>query len=238
MAIRVMKRDFDEENQRRVVEEIMKARFLAPVVLEVMPFKVGTDRTSLRDRSRMKFLCIHDGEGKRFFPAFTDEKEMEKYNLERGQQVSYLTFADYVQIMTDDQSAGGFVINPYGENLVCERKLVMNWAKHMKGGNPGGQPRIRLGQPKTMPSEMLQAVSEYLKGREDVSAAYLSMMQPEGGETSYLIVVDMDGEENLVYDKIAEAAGQYLKGMSLNIEPFSSELGQAAAKGIEAFYTK
>ena len=40
MAIRVMKQEFTSENQERVVREILKAKFLAPVRLEVMPFKV------------------------------------------------------------------------------------------------------------------------------------------------------------------------------------------------------
>lgn len=66
MAIRVMREDPTQETQARVVEEIMKARFLAPVVLEAMPFTVGSNRTSFRDRCRMKFLSIHDGKGNRF----------------------------------------------------------------------------------------------------------------------------------------------------------------------------
>lgn len=245
MAIRVMREDPTQETQARVVEEIMKARFLAPVVLEAMPFTVGSNRTSFRDRCRMKFLSIHDGKGNRFFPAFTDDKELEKFELERGQQVSHLTFEDYAKIIMDDQSAGGFVINPYSDNLVCDRDMVMNWIGHMAGkhveGQEGEGQRIRLGRPKNMPAELVLAVSEYLKGQELVEAAYLTMMQPEGQKSGYLIVVDMEGGEgdvDAVYDGIAQAAKDHLNGMYLNVEPISSGFGQAAVKDQEAFYKR
>ena len=188
----------------------------------------------------MKFLSIHNGAGERFFPAFTDEKELEKFEMERDQQVSYLSFEDYVQLMADDRAAGGFVINPYGENLVCDRKTVASWMKHMKEIKTGvsleEEPRIRLGRPKEMPAQLIQAVSEYLKEQDRVRAAYLSLIQPEGGKTGYLIVVDMEGNADTVFDKIAEACAPHLKGMPLAVEPLASELGQAAAKDREPFY--
>lgn len=245
MAIRVMREDPTQETQARVVDEIMKARFLAPVVLEAMPFTVGSDRTSFRDRCRMKFLSIHDGKGNRFFPAFTDDKELEKFELERGQQVSHLTFEDYARIIMDDKSAGGFVINPYSDNLVCDRDMVMSWVSHRAGKHVDGQGeegrRIRLGRPKNAPTELIQAVSEYLKDHELVEAAYLTMMQPEGEKSGFLIVVDMEGGEgdvNTVYDGIAQAAKDHLNGMYLNVEPISSGFGQAATKDQEAFYKR
>ncbi|MBS6644379.1 MAG: enhanced serine sensitivity protein SseB [Clostridiaceae bacterium] len=245
MAIRVMREDPTQESQARVVDEIMKARFLAPVVLEAMPFTVGSNRTSFRDRCRMKFLSIHDGKGNRFFPAFTDDKELEKFELERGQQVSHLTFEDYAKIIMDDQSAGGFVINPYSDNLVCDRDMVMSWISHRAGQHVNGQgetgQRIRLGRPKDTPAELIQAVSDYLKEQELVEAAYLSMMQPEGEKSGYLIVVDMEGGEadaDAVYDGIAQAAKDHLNGMYLNVEPVSSGFGQAAIKDQEPFYRK
>lgn len=241
LAIRVMRENPTPENQSRMIDEMMKAKFLAPAVIEMAPFMVGTNRTSLRDRTRMKFLSIQNSEGLRFFPAFTDEEELKKYNLEKRQQAVHLTFDDYARIVLDGGSAaGGFVINPFGENLIFDRATVLSLRKQKlrrekSGGGEDGT-RVRIGQPKEVPDQMLKAVSEYLETQQAVKAAYLSLMQKEGEDSCYLFVIDSD--EAVPFDEIAKTAQPYLHDIMLHIQPVHSDLGKAAATDRTPFYKK
>ncbi len=76
----------------------------------------------------------------------------------------------------------------------------------------------------------------YMQNTEGINAAYLKGMA-QGDNTSYLVVVDFDGD-TAILDDIAEQVQQYSEGVPVYIIPHDSDLGQAAAQSTYPFYQK
>jgi hypothetical protein len=96
---------------------------------------------------------------------------------------------------------------------------------------------IRFGEPTFYPEELIQAISECLKGRKNVNAAYFQVMEAKG-EVSFLLVVDFQGDKDELLQSIADAADKYLDGMYLNLMAYDNESGREVARKTKPIYKK
>lgn len=252
-ALELMREENTPGNQSRVLNEVMRAHFLAPVTITPVPKAEGEDgKAVLKEKTTIQFALLTDSGGQAFFPAFTDWEELGKWSREENRQTLILTFDDYAAMILDEEAtAQGFVINPYGDSLPLNRSFVESLrdqkAQKMQQGSEGEgrvQPimiekdtTVQLGQPSEYPKELVQALCAHFKKRKAVSAAYLQLMI-RNGERSYLVVVDFKGERRAVFDEIAAVATPHLNGMYIDLIPLDSEFGQSAVQGVEPFYKK
>ena len=104
---------------------LMDARLLSPIQRQtVLTEKEGPS-------SRIKFEDIQNTEGEKFYLAFTDMDEYDKWNDDgKHNQALIMTMEDFGNILIRHiNDLRGFVINPYGENVSITKDLLLSLLK-------------------------------------------------------------------------------------------------------------
>lgn len=85
--------------------------------------------TIARD-AKVQFPMLSTEDGRKFFMAFTDWTELKRWRDEENQQTFAMNFDDYAGMLLRKDAQGnispalGFVINPFGGNIVVTREMV------------------------------------------------------------------------------------------------------------------
>lgn len=148
-------------------------------------------------------------------------------------------------VLDEKGNSDGFVINPFGGNVIFNQSMIRALEEEKKRLAKGGvveqlvkkDTAVQLGQPRIYPKEMVKAITDYLKKQKNVKAAYLQLMIKEE-EQSYLVIIDFTGDKREVFNGVAKATMSYLNGMFIDMVPFDSEFGHNATKNIEPFYKR
>ena len=134
-AIETMKAESNHKTHMIVLDEITKATFLCPGSLSMPPVEDENGELKLKDGCQVQFQMLQDDEHRPLLMAFTSEEQMQLWKNKSGHSESYgfaCSFPDYVMLILNQQEDGsygpaqGFVIDPYGENLVMDRDKVIN----------------------------------------------------------------------------------------------------------------
>ena len=124
MAYRLMQYNATPERQAEFMQEVVKARFLAPASFDPEPETGEDGKLKLQPNTKVSFPEVANNEGKKYLPAFTDWKSAQKWELKEGQRLIATNFEDYAAMVLRDQDASGFVINPFEENIRIERNVI------------------------------------------------------------------------------------------------------------------
>ena len=240
MAIQAMFDNNNAEMQSRMIDEVMRATFISPVVINSENQEPDED-----GKTGIDFHMLENTDKQKFFMAFTDLDEMEKWKKKEEQQTAILSFDEYASMVLDKESVSeGFVINPFGENLIFNKRLITSlfqqkqaMNKGAKADTTGNEKQILVGKPDIYPQEMVDAITQYLKTDSKVEAAYLRFMVKDN-IPSYLVIVDCKGDLNDSVKGIANSANDYLNGLQINLFSIDSELGKNASENVEPFYKK
>lgn len=236
-----------KEKQDIVIDEVMKAHFITPVTISPSPLSSGdNNEVVLKENTTINFNIIENTNNQKFFLAFTDWDELRKWHNNETQQTLIITFDDLAAMILDEKGdSDGFVINPFGHNLIFNKSMILYLKNEKERRKNGGvvehivekDTPVQLGQPRVYPIEMINAISDFLKKQKNVKAAYLQLMIKEG-EQSYLVVVDFEGDRRKLFDGIGSVAMKHLNGMYIDLIPFDSEFGRKACSNVEPFYTR
>lgn len=146
-AIELMKADRSKEHHNMLVNEILKAQFLTPANVNPIP-KVDADgKTEVAQGTQVHFPMLTAPDGKHFFVAFTDQMELDKWKKEGEFQNVTMSFDDYAGILSrkdangNENPAAGFVINPFGCNLVLTKDMVKAMWEAKVQAKKDAQPR-------------------------------------------------------------------------------------------------
>ena len=124
MAYHLMQYNATPERQAEFMQEVVKARFLAPASFDPEPETGEDGKLKLQPNTKVSFPEVANNEGKKYLPAFTDWKSAQKWELKEGQRLIATNFEDYAAMGLRDQDASGFVINPLEENIRIERTVI------------------------------------------------------------------------------------------------------------------
>lgn len=129
--IELVREDDSEEHREMFVEELLKAKFMVPVVIIPEPIRHPDGRPMIAGDSKIQFPMIINNEKQKFFMAFTDPVEYKKWTDQNHVLNTFnLKFEDFVNMlfipdsMGNDGEAQGLVINPYGINMVIPKLLI------------------------------------------------------------------------------------------------------------------
>lgn len=135
-AIEAIKIDRDPKKIETVLEEILKATFLCPATVSAPPLQDDNGELYLPDECQVTHNMVRDAKGKLLLLAFTSQEEMDKWLQKReindfvyGFGMSFTEYADMMIQKLPDGTRGpaeGFVIDPYGCNMVVDRDMVAN----------------------------------------------------------------------------------------------------------------
>lgn len=250
-AMDAMKQEKNPKTESAFVNTLKGSRFLVPANIDtVQQAQANPDGTvELKDQPQVKFVLFSNPEGQRFFPLFTDAAEINKWPDREKHQVAAITYRDVCQFFQREQSnpnsqgnIAGIVINPFAHNIMVPADSMLR-ILNTEALAPGT--KIQIGDLKEKPQELLDAISEHLKGVEEVSKAFLRVMKREDKPNpNFLLVLDMDvpalGNDGVkaLFDGIAATAKPLLGGVELAIVPASNQFGAAALREAMPFYVK
>ena len=132
-AIELMREDDTPEHRNMFVEELIKGSFLSPALIDPLPAEDAEGRLTIAFGSKIQFPMLTAPDGKKFFMAFSDASEYDKWQEKTRPLPTFaLKFDDYAAMLfhkNSDEStpqAFGFVINPAGCNIIVPKGMVAN----------------------------------------------------------------------------------------------------------------
>ena len=143
-SIELLKAEDTPEHRQMFLDELQKAKFLSPVVIDPVPVPDENGRVTIARDAKVQFPMLSTEDGRKFFMAFTDWTELKRWRDEENQQTFAMNVADYAGMLLRKDAQGnispalGFVINPFGGNIVVTREMVASMiaAKLKAAGRP------------------------------------------------------------------------------------------------------
>ena len=133
-AIKDARKEPNEENSVRLLNEVVKARLLIPVSMDKDPeYDEKLKEVVLEKDTRISFELIKAKNGELYYPVFTDGEEMLKCDIEKDQHSMIVNFDDLAAILLMPQSGiAGFSINPMSDNLCFRTEMVAAMKRDME----------------------------------------------------------------------------------------------------------
>lgn len=126
-AMELLKAENTPDHRKLVMEEVMHAKFLSPVVVDPAPVPDEKGVSTITKDHKINLPMLSTADGKHFFMAFTDVQELQKWKKEDNQQIFGFDFKDYVRMIIAEGSVScGVIINPFGHNLMIPREMIEN----------------------------------------------------------------------------------------------------------------
>ncbi len=130
-SIELMKAEDTPAHRNMFVGELAKASFLSPAIIEPAPVEDSEGKLTVAPNSKVQFPMLNTPDGAKFFMAFTDEAEYQKWQ-EKNQKFPFfsLTLDDYAAMILRRDAKGnicpalGMVVNPFGANIIVPREML------------------------------------------------------------------------------------------------------------------
>ena len=228
----------DEDNspelENEILEEIiMKANFLSYINSNELESTFGN----------INFNVLKTDDNKTYLPAFTDLEELSKWGIPANMNTITLNFDDYAEIILDNDSIDGLVINPFGDYYIIPKEGLKDLKEMKKERLKVNEIRIEtnskvlISEPKHYPTMMMEAITNCCDDLGNINKAWLLEMMTEK-DKSWLLVLDFEGDKNYIFSKISQAARNYLGNMYLDMLPYEDDFARNSVQNHKAFYTK
>lgn len=158
-SIELLKAENTPEHQQLFWNELLKAKLLSPVAIDPVPEPDEEGNAKPAPGSKVQFPMLSTKDGRKFFMAFTDRPEMDKWpGAGDDPQFFALSFKEYADLLLHKDAKGnfspatGFVVNPYGGNIAITREMLAkviaaNWARVQKAkAAKEAQDRAKTGE--------------------------------------------------------------------------------------------
>lgn len=233
-----------EKLEDKMLNEVIDAKYLLPMQLK------GVDKEDQKKEGKLKlnkgaimeFAALADNNNEEWAAAFTDWVEFEKAYDKNIWKGNIVTYDDLLSISKEMK---GIVINYRGIPLSLSeqnKKIIEEYRKNRNDKDTKVKEEviekgteITLGEPKEYPSEMIESIKKYMKKEKCIKKSYLRLMIKDNIQ-SYLIIVDIEGNKDEVFRKIANVAANNSKGMFVDIVDVDGF--EDTIKSIEPFYKK
>lgn len=231
-AIKEMQEDGAKEN---FIRELSRANFLCPAIIKLKnPASGKGERITAGEGSTISLISINDQQGKPYLMAFTDWMEVRKWNREEDVQTLIFTYGEYQKILAEgDSPYAGFVINPYGANIVMNKTVLEGLYSDQMTMQEGES--VMIGLPQDYPTGMVEKLKQVFREIPETRSAYLLWMI-RNNEKSYLLVLDAGGSEQKLFPIVGEICKAYLKENFLDMVSLNSQFGQRAVENQKPFY--
>ena len=218
-------------------KEIFKAKFLCPINVDFgNTSKKENQKIVLGEENSIALLSIDNKQGEHFLMAFTDWDELKKWKQSQNHQTVIIKYEDYQEIVIKNAPLyQGMVINPFGENLVLNKQILVDTRKNEQIIQKGES--IMLGIPQKYPADMVNKLKEYFATMQNVDKAYLLWMV-RGKESSYLLIIDAKESPQQLFPQIGQICQPFLKGKLLDMIIADSNLGRNAIEGHSPFFIR
>ena len=252
-----------ENAKNNLLSGLYNGKYLMPIIVDRDTKLDGLEESTLKAIHSQSGTAVTIAAIKTdndvIIPVFTDWTEFSRFDKDKQCPGNVIDFRDIAYLCGQGEKVS---INPFGFNMVIDKNslaAIMN-----AGGNiqpaPVEEPpaeqhyeevpaveqyeddteeteeQISLFDLSSVPNELIQTLMYFMSNTESVHSAYLKGME-QGEQTSYLVVIDLDGDDSQFNDLTAQIS-QYTESVPINFARYESELGQAAANGAYPFYQK
>ena len=228
----------DEDNspelENEILEEIiMKVNFLSYINSNELESTFGN----------INFNVLKTDDNKTYLPAFTDLEELSKWGIPANMNTITLNFDDYAEIILDNDSIDGLVINPFGDYYIIPKEGLKDLKEMKKERLKVNEIRIEtnskvlISESKHYPTMIMEAITNCCDDLGNINKAWLLEMMTEK-DKSWLLVLDFEGDKNYIFSKISQSARNYLGNMYLDILPYEDDFARNSIQNHKTFYTK
>lgn len=215
--------------------EIFKGEYIIPADTKDLKLIEGSGRKfNISDDSKIAFPLLENGDGKKYYPFFTDWNEYRKFDMDTHYTIMAAGFKDMERFV---DKADGIVINPFGVNIIINYEMLSTISEASKEMSKSLS-KISVGDPKTYPLEMVRKISEKLWDKDYIDAAYLKIML-KNRDQSYLVALEgkLPDKPEKLYNEIAENALPNSENIPIDFIDYSSDFAKKVFKNSEPFYT-
>lgn len=133
-AITEAKKSPGVETSVKLLNEVVKAKLLAPVSMDQKPeYDEEIDEIVINENTQISFELIKSSNGSLYYPVFTDGPEMALCGVDMDQQSLIVNFDDLAAMLLQPQNAvAGFVINPMNDNICFSTDMIAAMKKDME----------------------------------------------------------------------------------------------------------
>lgn len=131
-SIELMKEEDTPQHRNMFLGELMKAELMSPAMVEPAPEEGEDGKRQILPGSKVQFPMLSAPDGKKFFMAFTDAREYEKWKQKNPDLPFFaLKIQDYAAMLVRKDAQGnvcpalGLVINPFGANIVMPKEMLI-----------------------------------------------------------------------------------------------------------------
>ncbi len=233
-----------QENERDKIDpklwqmlftEIFKGEYIIPTDTKNIKLNSGTGKSfNISDDSKIAFPVLENGDGKKYYPFFTDWNEYRKFDMNNQYTIMAAGFKDMEKFV---DKADGIVINPFGVNIIINYDMLSTISDASKEMSKTLS-KVSVGDPKVYPLEMVRKISEKLWDKDYIDAAYLKIML-KNRDKSYLVALEgkLPEKTEKLYNEIAENALPSANNIPIDFIDYSSDFAKKVFKNSEPFYT-
>lgn len=227
-AIDAFRTERTPEKEQKMVAEIRKAKFVAPVQMDDLPKDLKLKQGETH-QAQVKFVMIQR-EGKKYFPLFTDQGELARWQNIPDHKTILITYDQYSEMIAQQGGdAEGLVINPFGAALPMPKQQVLNMRNS-----------AQVYDLKTLPMDLIKKLNEHFETEPKIRAAWIMGMRLANKE-SFMLLLDHDTittqeEQKALYDPIANIISPFTNGAPSGIVPANAPQSQPILKGKIPFY--
>lgn len=234
------------ENLENIARELVEnATYLVPAEIPGEPVKEKDGSLSVHASTNINFVIFSLNNGRKYLPVFSDMEQVEKWSG-KADNVHMFTmdFEHVAHILQQMEEDVGMVLNPYTDNLMMKRAMVMKWYETFqiaKNGHANHAIPVEMAGSayalNPYPFQLSNTVCEAAKNVPSINALWLRGIK-FNEEHSYLLVVDFTGDRQTALAPLGEAAKKFIGGKPLHIVQRDDGFGGKVVEGITPIYTR
>lgn len=225
-------------------EFVNRARMVVPVRLSPPPIDDGNGGQKIAPNTNVSFVLLSNGK-QDFLPVFTDSDEFAKWKKDEELPSTILMdFSGIATMLSGHGSTAGIVMNPFSNNLVMNRPMVLKWYEQKQIVEKGHANTIitqdtpaELFKLEPYPLQLANTLCDTARSLPEVNAIWLRGLRLNGDD-GYLLIVDYTGDRGKIFPAFGESAKKFLGGYPLHIVTQTDRFGIEATENVTPIYTK
>lgn len=235
-AINELKNDPNQDNEQQFIKVLVEAHLLVPI-LNNKELSNHLDQVELKKDLNLEIQDLQNTQGERYIPVFTDWDELNKGTFTVPLSGLIFTYENYKNAVINNNKWQGIVINPYTQNIVLGKKQLEYISN--KSVSLQKDESVMIGEPANYPMGLLNALIDMFDNMKEVKKAYFLLMVKNNVNKSYVLILDLDGNPNDIFQKIGVKATMYLaKEEALDFIVYNSSFGKSATVDKKPFYSR
>lgn len=226
-----------------ISEIVMSARFLGVVSFNKEPIHGNDGTLTLPNNTNLNFTMINNSNKEQFFPVFSESEELAKWKDVEIDHTIQMSFDMIAQMVAANKKCGGFVLNPFSDNMTVSREIAIKWLEKKQMMTTGHAQHVISPDSKyefhslsPYPMLLCNKVCETAK-KLPVNKMWLRGLSLEDND-GYLLVVDFTGDRMATFTEIGNAAKPFLANKSLHMIDCREPFGKIATENNIPIYSK